>query len=59
MPVVRYLIENSSSKVIGVTPVLIAPASYRVEIVTQFNGSGSSFLKQPRTLVSDFELTIK
>jgi len=55
----RYLIENTSTKIHGVTPMLIAPASYRIEIVTQFSGSSNSFLKQPRTIVSDFELTIE
>ena len=55
----RYLIENTSTKINGVTPELIAPASYRIEIVTQFNGSSKGFLKQPRTIVSDFELTVE
>ena len=55
----RFLIENLPSKIIGLTPMLVAPAVYRVEIVTQFNGSSNTFLKQPKTLVSDFELTIK
>jgi len=57
--VTSFLIENSPSKVIGLTPMLIAPANYRVEVVTQFNGSSNTFLKQPKTLVSDFELAIK
>ena len=55
----RDLAENTASKLIGVTPMLIAPASYRVEIVTQFNGTNTTFLKTPKTLVSEFELTIK
>jgi len=50
------LIENSPTKVIGIVPVLLAPKSYRVVIVTQFNGSGSNFLKNPRTIISNFEL---
>jgi len=57
--VTRFLIENSPARVIGVTPMLMAPASYRVEIVTQFNGSNTSLLKKPKTLVSDFELAIR
>jgi len=28
-----------------------------VEVVTQFNGTASGFLKSPKTLVSDFKLT--
>ena len=55
--VTSYLAENSPTKIIGVTPVLIGPADYRVEIVTQFT-SGSNFLKTPRTIVSKFELKL-
>jgi len=51
------LAENSSSKLIGVVPMLIAPNPYRVVIVTQFNGSNSLFLKKPRTITSTFQLT--
>jgi len=57
--VTRYLIENTSTKINGVTPVLFAPATYRIEIVTQYNGSSKGFLKQPRTIVSDFELMVE
>jgi len=53
-----YLIENSSTKLAGNTPMLIAPAAYRVEVVTQFTGSGT-LLKKPRTISSNFELTVK
>ena len=53
-----YLIENTSTKINGITPTLFTPASYRIEIVTQYNGSSQGFLKHPRTIASDFELTI-
>jgi len=57
--VTSFLIENSPSKIIGMTPLLMAPAAYRVEIITQFNGNNDALLKHPKTLVSDFELAIK
>jgi len=52
------LTENFPSKIIGTTPMLVAPKSYRVEVVTQFAGSGSIMLKEPRTLASTFTLGI-
>ena len=52
------LTENFPSKIIGTTPMLVAPKSYRVEVVTQFTGSGSTLLKAPRTITSNFELGI-
>ena len=59
VPVTKHFAENSATKVIGITPALTASAKYRVEIVTQYTGSANVFLKQPRTLLSDFELTAK
>ena len=59
LKVTSFLIENSSSKIIGVTPALASAASYRVEIVTQFAGSNTSLLKEPKTLTGDFELTTR
>ena len=50
-------IENSTTKIIGIVPVLLALESYRVVVVTQFNGSANTFLKKPRTITSRFELT--
>ena len=57
--VIRNLVENTATKIAGLTPMLVAPGKYRIEIVTQFNGSNTGFLKTPKTLTSDFELTIK
>ena len=51
------LVENSPTKVIGVVPVLTAFKSYRVVVVTQYSGSGSTVLKKPRTIISNFKLT--
>jgi len=50
------LTQNTPSKIIGTAPMLLAPKLYRVVIVTRFNGSSSSVLKNPRTLTSSFEL---
>jgi len=50
------LTQNTPSKVIGTAPVLMDANSYRVVIVTQFNGSNNSVSKKPRTLTSSFEL---
>ena len=50
------LTQNTPSKIIGTVPALVTPESYRVVIVTQFNGSSTSFLKNPRTLISNFEI---
>jgi len=55
----RHLIENTAHKINGLTPMLMGPASYRIEIVTQFSGNTTNFLKEPRTITSDFVLTIK
>ena len=50
------LTQNTPTKIIGRIPMLMAPRSYRVVIVTQFNGSNASVLKGPKTLISSFEL---
>jgi len=59
LKVTSFLIENSSSKIIGVTPALASAASYRVEIVTQFSGNNTTLLKEPKTLTGDFELSTR
>jgi len=48
--------ENSKSRIIGVVPVLLAPKSYRVVVVTQFNGSSGTYSKTPKTMTSNFQL---
>ena len=50
------LTQNTPSKIIGTIPMLMAPKSYRVVIVTRFNGSSSSTSKKLRTLISNFEM---
>jgi hypothetical protein len=47
--------ENSANKIIGIIPSL--PGSpVRLEIRTQFSGSGGNFLKAPRVITSNFTL---
>jgi len=55
--VAEDLAENLPTKIIGVVPPLSTSNEYRVVIVTQFSGSGGRFLKMPRTIISNFELT--
>ena len=52
------LAENTSSKIIGIVPALPSPGAYRVVIVTQFS-SGSSLLKEPRTITSGFTVSVE
>jgi len=47
---------NSPSKIIGTVPMLAASQSYRLLIITQFLGSGNTFLQKPKTLSSEFVL---
>jgi hypothetical protein len=53
------LTQNTASKIIGIAPVLPPEKSYKVVIVTQFNGSSTSVLKSPKTLISRFNLKVK
>ena len=55
--VIAPLAENSTSKLIGLTPMTITDKTFRIVIVTQFNGSSSTFLKKPREMTGNFELT--
>ena len=50
------LTQNMPSKIIGKIPALTASKRYRVLVVTQYVGSGNTFLKKPKTLVGKFEL---
>jgi len=50
------LAQNLPSKIIGKIPALTASKRYRVLVVTQYLGSGNTFLQKPKTLVSRFEL---
>jgi hypothetical protein len=52
---VTRLVENTSGKLIGIIPETVW-AFNKVEIRTQFAGSGSIFLKSPRVITSDFTI---
>jgi hypothetical protein len=52
-----HLAENTPAKLIGVIPALDA-GKWKVEVKTQFSGSGSTMLKAPRTITSAFTLTV-
>ena len=54
----RRLAENLPSKIVGITPMLMAPKSYRVVVVTRYSTSSKTPLKAPRTIRSSFELDI-
>jgi hypothetical protein len=47
--------ENTPSKIIGVAPGT-GSSPVRIEIHTQYSGSGSGFLKTVRTITSGFTL---
>ena len=52
------LAQNLPSKIIGKAPPLEPSKRYRVIVVTQYLGSGNTFLQKPKTLSSVFELTV-
>jgi hypothetical protein len=52
-----HFAENAPSRVIGVIPALSA-GGWKVEIKTQYTGSGSTSLKSPRMIVGGMILTV-
>jgi hypothetical protein len=52
---VTRIAENSSAKIIGISPDT-GHAFNRIEIRTQYTGSGDKFLKAPRVITSGFVL---
>ncbi|MDR2797632.1 MAG: DUF4469 domain-containing protein [Treponema sp.] len=52
-----HFAENTHSRVIGVIPALAA-GKWKVEIKTQYTGSGSSTLKSPRVIAGGMTLTV-
>jgi hypothetical protein len=52
------LVGNNPSEVMIFTPSL-APGVWKLEIVTQFSGSGGKTLKEPRRTVFDHDLTVQ
>ncbi|MDR1399127.1 MAG: DUF4469 domain-containing protein [Treponema sp.] len=55
--VVERFIQNMPSKLIGIVPELSA-GTWKAEIKTQFSGSGSTTLLEPRVIVSEATLTV-
>jgi hypothetical protein len=53
-----HLADNTASKLIGVIPPVLATGKWKVEVKTQFSGSGSTALKKPRTIAGAFTLTV-
>jgi hypothetical protein len=53
----RRLAENTGTKLIGIIPALDA-GEWKVEIKTQYAGSGDTELKTPRVVESAFTLTV-
>jgi phage tail sheath gpL-like len=49
--------ENAPAKLIGIIPALAAGA-WKVQVVTQYAGSGTITLKAPRTIESKVEFTV-
>jgi len=53
---ITRIADNTPTKITGVLPLSTGYQYNRLEIVTQFAGSGSIQLKTPRTIVSSFTL---
>jgi hypothetical protein len=52
-----HLADNTASRIVGIIPALAA-GQWQVEVVTQFSGSGSTSLKNPRTIALAPALTV-
>jgi hypothetical protein len=55
--VTGHLADNTAGRIVGIIPALAA-GQWQVEVVTQFSGSGSTGLKNPRTIRPAFVLTV-
>jgi hypothetical protein len=51
------MVTNNPSELVIVIPELTA-GTYRLEVVTQFSGSGGKMLNEPRTAAFDRILTV-
>ena len=54
----RRLTQNLPSSIIARVPADLEPGEYTLRIVTQFTNSGSTLLKEPRTIEYDMPLMI-
>jgi hypothetical protein len=48
--------ENTSTKLIGIVPVLVNDNHWQIAVKTQFTGSSNKFLKTPRIITNDIKL---
>ncbi|MDR3303190.1 MAG: DUF4469 domain-containing protein [Treponema sp.] len=53
-----HFAENKASMVIGMIPSVLTAGAWKLEIKTQFTGSGSTGLKSPRTIESAVEFIV-
>ncbi len=56
---VSQLLDNEPTHINGKLPADLAPGIYKVVIRTQVGTSGNRFLKEARTSVSNFDLTVE
>ncbi len=54
----RRLTQNNPSSIIVRVPATITPGSYTLRIVTQYTNSGSTLLKEPRTIEYELPLLV-
>lgn len=54
----RRLTQNAPSRIIARVPADLEAGEYTLRIVTQFTNSGSTLLKEPRTIEYDMPLTV-
>ena len=54
----RRLTQNNPSSIIARVPATITPGSYTLRIVTQYTNSGSTLLKEPRTIEYELPLVV-
>jgi hypothetical protein len=56
--VAGHLAENAPHHLIGIIPASLTSGAWKLEVVTQFTGSGSTSLKNPRTIESPIVLSV-
>ena len=54
----RRLTQNDPSRIIARVPATLQPGAYTLRIVTQYTNSGSTLLKEPRTIEYELPLLV-
>ena len=54
----RRLTQNNPSSIIARVPATLEPGAYTLRIVTQYTNSGSTLLKEPRTIEYELPLVV-